>query len=338
MKTLIACILCIASVAAAELPADFHRGVNHAHVHRNGRGYGSPVSAAELGALKAIGVTHVALTPFGYQQSFDAPHVQFGGDRSMSTEHIAAEVKAAHAIGIKVTMKPHIWSRDFWRGEQWHGTVDQPTPEAHALWWADYRAMSLHWARFCEDHRVEVFCIGTELVKMTAQYPDEWRTLITDIRAVYNGKVTYAAHWYAELNEITFWDALDFVGVSAYFPLEAPAGATKAELVTAWEPHKVSLARLATRTGKSIAFMEVGYRPVSDAHRKPWEYDGGEPDEGGQARAYGALFEALGGEPWWMGAYVWKTFTDPGRGRRGFAFRGLQGEAVIKRWYGGATE
>lgn len=333
MRVLFLCITLTCSAALAELPAGFQRGVNHAHVHREGWGYGSPASAAELEALRKLGVTHVALTPFGYQQSFDADAVRFDGDRSMGVDHLAAEVAAAHGLGLKTALKPHIWSRDFWRGEQWHGTVDQPTPEAHARWWADYRAMVLHWARFCAERDVEVLCIGTELVKMTGGHGEEWRALIADVRAVYKGQLTYAAHWHEEMDAVTFWDALDFIGVAAYFPLEAPAGATTARLVEAWGPHRARLAALAARTGKDVVFMEVGYRPVSDAHQRPWEYDGGQRDESAQARAYDALFAALSGERWWTGAYVWKTFTDPGRGRGGFVFRGLEAEEVIGRWF-----
>lgn len=318
-----------------ELPGDFQRGVNHAHVHRGDRGYGSVISANELKALRDIGVTHVALTPFGYQRSFDDDRVRYGGDRSMSDAHLVKEIASAHAAGLQVVMKPHIWSRDFWQGAQWHGTVAQGSPEAHARWWSDYCEMILHLAALCAAHEVEIFCLGTELVKMTGAHPDEWRALIADVRDVYAGELTYAAHWHEEVDAVAFWDALDFVGVAAYFPLDAPAGATEAQLVKAWQPHAARLARLAARTGKRVVFMEVGYRPVSDTHVEPWRYDGGERDEAAQARAYGAMFRALGDERWWGGAYLWKTFTDPGRRREGFVFRGLEAEGVVKDWFGG---
>lgn len=49
------------TVSAGELrdvsgDAEFVRGVNHAHIHRRGRGYGSDTSRAELTELRAIGV------------------------------------------------------------------------------------------------------------------------------------------------------------------------------------------------------------------------------------------------------------------------------------------
>ncbi len=341
MKHVFLCVLCLATAAHAQLPDAFERGVNHAHIHRGDRGYGSPVSAQELAQLKAIGVTCIAITPFGYQRGFDDDAIAFGNrDRSMMDEHLLAEMRHAHELGIAVTLKPHIWSRDFGRGEQWHGTIDQPTPEAHARWWADYRDMALHYAHLAQQGAAEQYCIGTELVKMTTQYPGQWRALIAEIRDVYDGRLTYAAHWYEEWRQITFWDALDSVGIAAYFPLDAPVGATVDELVAAWEPYRQQLEAMHERTGLPIVFMEVGYRPVVDCHIEPWRHGGGEVSEAAQARAYDAMFIALGDEPWWRGAYVWKTFTDPsrGRGRAGgsdYVFRGTLAEAVFRRWYGG---
>ena len=51
---LVACLLI--GVISADQPRrpDFHRGVNHAHIHRRDRGYGSDISAAELAALREM--------------------------------------------------------------------------------------------------------------------------------------------------------------------------------------------------------------------------------------------------------------------------------------------
>lgn len=45
------------------------------------------------------------------------------------------------------------------------------------------------------------------------------RRLIRQIRRVYHGPLTYAANWSGEYKQIRFWDALDYVGIQAYFPL-----------------------------------------------------------------------------------------------------------------------
>jgi hypothetical protein len=333
--------------APRPLGDDFQRGVNHAHVHSRGHGYGSAASAAELDSLHELGVNCIAITPFGFQRGadadrivgFDGDSVLHGhGDRSLTDSDLAAEIASAHRLGMKVTLKPHLWSNDFWNGGAWHGTVDQSTPERHARWWNSYRAFALHYARVAESAGADLYCIGTELVQMTTHHPDEWRGLIADIRKEYHGALSYAAHWDRELDSIPFWDALDYIGVTAYFPLDVPDSASVEELVAAWRPVRDRLGAIAARYHRPILFLEAGYRPVAGAYRQPWLYDGGTPDLGAQARAYEAMFRALGGEPWWRGLYIWKTFTDPDLARNygedmGFSFRGLPAQDILARWY-----
>jgi len=327
------------------------RGVNHAHVHDRGRGYGSERSAKTLTRLQQIGVNWVAITPFAYQSHVQDPNLRgFPGapgqtgyfertDPSMTDADIGKEVDAAHQRHIKVVLKPHVWSNDFWSGDQWHGAVTQNTLEAHKTWWRAYRAYILHYAKLADEHDVDAYCIGTELVKMTTAHEDEWRKLIDDVRVVYDGPLTYAAHWETELADIAFWDDLDAIGVTAYFPLKAPPNATAAQLVEAWSPHRERLAQLAARYEKPIVFLEAGYRPVLDTHREPWLHAGGQPAPNAQAKAYRAMFRAFADAPWWRGVFLWKTFTDPKHerddGRLGFPFLDRPAERTVARWYGG---
>jgi hypothetical protein len=336
---------------AAHLPAGFQCGVSYAHIHRRGHGYGSAVSAAELARLKELGVNWVALTPFGYQPGATANQiVGFPGregaseffkrsDPSLTDQDLIAEVSAAHQLGVCVTLKPHIWSRDFWEGREWQGSIRQNSPADHAQWWACFREFTLHYARLAESARVDQFCIGTELVEMTTRYPDEWRALIADVRTVYHGPLTYDSHCERELDRIQFWDALDFIGISAYFPLDAPVGASVEQLAAAWRPHRQRIEKIQARFNRPVVFMEIGYRAVADAYQKPWVYSGGTPDLEAQARAYEAVFRAFADRAWWQGAYFWKAFTDVeladahGDGTD-FIFRNRPAEAVLRKWYG----
>jgi hypothetical protein len=158
------------------------------------------------------------------------------------------------------------------------------------------------------------------------------------VRKEFAGAITYAAHWDQELGHVGFWDALDVVGVSAYFPLQAADDAGVDELVQAWAPHEARLAAIAARWNKPVVFMELGFRAATGSFRTPWAYEGGRPDEATQARAYEATFRALGRRPWWRGALLWKTFTDPSSADEGgdgasFSFRGKEAERVVRAWF-----
>lgn len=336
------------------------RGVNYAHLHRGGLGYGSDASREELANLRELGVDWVALTPFGYQHSAgqdrvagfdpdeplehfltsrsDRPVERPGRDRTLTDRHLADEVAAAHSLGLKVLVKPHIWSHDFRRGDDWHGTIEQDNPQAHERWRRSYLRFMLHYARLARDTDADALCIGTELVSQTLNHPDDWRTLIARVREVYPGKVTYAAHWDREFSQIDFWDRLDAIGISAYFPLDAPDDATVPQLVNAWQPHKKLIEQVQQRFGKPVVFLEVGYRPATGAYRQPWITSGGATDPMIQARAYEATFRAFADEPWWHGLFLWKTFTHAGRPEHhgsgpGYSFRNQPAESVVQQWF-----
>ena len=327
------------------------RGVNFAHVHRRGHGYGSAPAAKTLDRLKALGVEWVALTPFGYLPRIDAAEIVGypanpgqtgffeGVDPTLKDADLAKAIKQAHERDMQVLIKPHIWCDAFWEGDDWHGTIDQPNEAKHRRWFRSYRRFILHYAKLAERHDVEVLCIGTELVRMTKRSPGRWRKLAKEVNQHFSGRLTYAAHWQEEMDQIAFWDALDFVGVSAYFPLDAAKSATLAELRRAWKPHRKRLARLHERTGKPIVFVEAGFRSVPGSFRMPWAHDErSQSNQQAQRRAYQAMFQALSDAPWWQGTFVWKVFTDPTKAHRdrdgqGYTFLGKPAARVIDRWY-----
>jgi Glycoside Hydrolase Family 113 len=351
------------AISPPTLPHRTIRGVNYAHLHRAGLGYGSDASKRELTNLQILGVNWIALTPFGYQRSVNQDHVagfdpdkpleEFtspnnnpnlsrpGEDPTLTDRNLADQVAAAHALGVKVLIKPHIWSSDFWRSDDWHGTINQTSPQAHERWRKSYLRFILHYAKLAQDTNADALCIGTELLSMTTRYPEDWRTLIREVRKVYSGKLTYAAHWDKEFQAITFWDQLDAIGISAYFPLDVPDDATVDQLVAAWLPHKQRIEQTQALYKKPIVFLEVGYRPATGTYRGPWLDSGGELDPMIQSRAYEALFRTYAEEPWWHGLFIWKVFTDPNRsehhgkgpGSPGYSFRNRPAEQVIKQWF-----
>ena len=59
--------------APRPLSADFRRGMNFAHLHRRGYGYGSARAEVQLRRLAQLGVTDIALNPFAYTRSLSSP-------------------------------------------------------------------------------------------------------------------------------------------------------------------------------------------------------------------------------------------------------------------------
>ena len=65
---------------------------------------------------------------------------------------------------------------------------------------------------------MDILCIATELSNPVRSRPRFWKSLIAEIRTVYNGKLTYAANWHGDYDVVELWPHRDYIGVNAYFP------------------------------------------------------------------------------------------------------------------------
>ena len=110
-------------------------------------------------------------------------------------------------------------------------------------------------------------------------YDGYWRELISEIRAVYPGPLSYAAN-FDQFQEVGFWDALDVVGVNAYFPLSLRglAGQRLEEAMTSSWLHVASeLNDLASRSGGPgrvlpVMFFELGWTRKAASTVRPFSY------------------------------------------------------------------
>jgi hypothetical protein len=289
--------------------------------------YGSPQSAAALRDLKALGVNWISIMPFGFHRG--EPSIAFGGPNVWETdESLVAVTKQAHDLGIKVLLKPHIWGRRELAMESW-------TPGQWRAWFESYDRFIVHYATIARDAKVDAFSVGNEQ-KIASRHEAEWRAMIARVRAVYGGPVTYGAN-FDEVFDVPFWDAVDWIGVSAYFPLAEDAAPDRESLKRAWTPVLARLETLSSRFHKPVLFTEIGYRSADGAAWRQWELPRNAPANlDAQKAAYEAFFEAAWPKPWLLGAYPWKWFSYPehsdGRDNDYF-LENKPAEEVVRRYY-----
>ena len=304
----------------------------------------TPVVAAQLEPLATLGANWIAQEPFGWQRDPKAPEITLSTSHKHaywgeSDEGIRETARLARQKGIRTLLKPHLWVR----GGTWVGDIRMDDDREWAAWFESYRTFILHYARLAEASGIEALCIGTELRSASVGHPARWRTLIREIRRVYRGRLTYAANWHGEYDQIEFWDALDFIGVQAYFPLSQRTKPSVDELLNGWKPALADLRATSRRFGKPVVFTEVGYRSTSSAAIEPWtwpEHDRGafpEPDAETQARCFEAFFRTFWKETWFGGAYIWKWYPGGKPSRKDaatdFTPQGKPAENVIRSWY-----
>ncbi len=255
-----------------------------------------------------VHANHAAVMPFGFIGSADKPQIVFNTDRQWygeTKEGGRQYIEMLHKNGIAVMLKPQIWIR---HGE-FTGTLKMNSEEDWQGLETSYEDFILMYAQLAEETNSEIFCIGTELEQFVKHRPQFWNSLITKVRKIYKGKLTYAANW-DEYTRTPFWSQLDFIGVDAYFPLSEAKTPTISELREGWQKWKPSLAAISKEKKKPILFTEFGYRSMDFTAKKPWLVDRYEEKVNlkAQFNATQAVFEEFWVENWFAGGYVWKWF------------------------------
>jgi hypothetical protein len=286
-------------------------------------------------------VEWISQTPFGWMKRPDSTEIQIATQGDIywgeTDEGLAQTAQLARSFGIRTLLKPHLWVAG-WHDTVWTGEIEMKSDDLWKAWFESYRRFILHYAALAEKQGMEALAVGTELQGATLGHEAEWREIIRQVRAVYHGKLTYAANWDHEFEAIQFWDALDLAGVQAYFPLSEKSDPTLEELMAGWEQPLKTLERVAGRTRRSVVFTEVGYKSSDRASVEPWVWrsqDRVNPEV--QARCYEAMFRSAWGKPWFKGAYIWKWFPNYDTSRsaedNNFTPQGKPAGKVLALWF-----
>lgn len=260
--------------------------------------------------VKQINAEWVSLMPYGFCEE-GTPNFMYGRNNQWkwwgeSPAGVAHCVEVAHKQGLKVMLKPHMWIS--------HGTFtghfDLKTEEDWKIFEKQYGEYLLEFARIAESTHVELYCIATEMQTFVKKRPQFWFNIISEIKKVYKGQLTYAENW-DTYQDVPFWKEMDFVGVDAYFPLSEERSPSTDALRNGWKQHLKALAKYSNKIRKPILFTEFGYVSTDYAARRPWETDRSQPEnERLQADAYQALFEEVWSKDWMAGGFVWKWFPN----------------------------
>lgn len=258
--------------------------------------------------LPADGVEWISLIVTCYQPTLTSTTIDCTLPRTPTDSDLIHVIQTAHAHGLKVMLKPHVDLGDnsAWRGQIQFGNDETKWQE----WFTNYTAFITHYATLARDYHVELFAVGTELVGTTHRETD-WRNVITAVRNIYSGPLTYAANHSGEETSITWWDALDFIGVDAYYPLTNKNNPAPEELRNAFNPVLTTLSSLSSTWNKPILLTEIGYRSIDGANRAPWDWQRDAPlDLQEQKFCYMAALSAFAPQPWLKGIFWWAWQPD----------------------------
>lgn len=298
--------------------------------------YASAESDESLKELAGIGTEWVAIMVNWYQEKCFTTSI-FPTEKTASDSSLIHAINTAHSLGMKVMIKPHLDIIDISDGS-WRGDIACSTEPDWKSWFENYRDFILHYAKIAEENKAEILCIGTELTSVATIKEDMWKEMvIAPVRQAYKGKLTYAANWNEEFTHVKFWDALDYVGIDAYFPLSDNQRPTFEEIKKGWQPWLKELEEFQAKVDKPIIFPEVGYCSAYGTAKMPWEdIAGGKLDMNLQAECYRAILETFWDKDWFYGIYWWRWGTDVrfgGPTNRGFSPQNKPAQEVVKEWY-----
>ena len=313
---------------------EFQKGV--CYTSWTNQRYASERSDESLAEVKNLGAGWVSILTTWYQDKCFSTEIR-PADNTPSDESIVHSINTAHSLGMKVMIKPHLDILDTSDGS-WRGEIACSSDPDWQLWFESYRDFIVHYARIAQENNVEILCIGTELTSVATIKEEMWKDIVIKaVRDVYKGSLTYAANWNDEYTHVGFWDALDYVGIDAYFPLTEEENPNLEQIKEGWQEWVEELEEFQKQVDKPIIFPEVGYCSANWTAKTPWEeLTSGNANLKIQADCYEALFETFWDKEWFYGVYWWRWGTDVrfgGRNNRGFVFQNKPAQDVVRRWY-----
>jgi hypothetical protein len=293
--------------------------------------YSTTDSNTSLAKLQQTGCQWVAINVWWFQDTIYSTVIEPNYSLyCVRPESVKVAVDRCHQLGMKVMLKPNIdLAQD---PSHWRGQIVPST-----AWFNEYHNFINFWADFAEQNNVELFCIGCELAS-TSSWADSWRSVASDVRTHYSGPIVYAALFFDEGN-IYWWDALDYIGIDAYYALTSLKDPTPAELAAAWTSRANSIETWRNNNwpNMNVIFTEAGYSSYDGANTQPWLWPAIPPvDVNEQADCYEALLSVCRNRPWWKGVFWWNWETDPNAGGlsdMGFTPQNKPAEQVLKDYY-----
>jgi hypothetical protein len=291
------------------------------------QGYSSNETGVSLKQIPDTGAEWVQLNPTWYQPTKRSSDITARYD-TPSDSSVETAIGLAHQARLKVLLKPHLDLLDNTRRSEIR-------PGNRAAWFTSYKKFISHYAELATRTGVDQFAVGTELGGLSDDRAG-WIDVVGAVRARYTGTLTYAAN-FDEYRHVAFWDAVDLIGVNAYFQLTDGPPADTETLIEEWKPIMTQLGEFAAQTGRKILFTEAGYTSQHGSTTAPWSWTVSDrPDQAEQAAGYEALLESFHEKPWWAGVFWWcwdVPSEDKPSDPLGYTPRGKAAQDVVTSWW-----
>ena len=323
------------SITPKNAPLPYLQGFNFAHEgYQIFNGYGSTLADQSMARMVNLGSNAVAIVPYSYMRQDDKPMalplIQRAGNETDVS--VIQSIQQAKEKNCYVLITPQIWL-----GKSWTGFVEMKNDADWDAFFEHYSHWIKHYALMAEIYEADALAVGVEFVQATLQNQSRWATLFKEIRKIYSGHITYCANWGEEIEGLSFWEELDYIGFNCYYPWSKNKKASKRELQKGLNGIIDKIEKIAAKHGKPVVFTEVGFRSVEH----PWVNPHAAAEdrafnENTQAQCYEALFKAIQNKKWCKGIIWWKwpTYTNQIASKRTtFTPLDKKAEQVVQQYF-----
>lgn len=281
--------------------------------------------------VRDLGATHLSLLIAWYQRDVQATAIHAKPGKTVPEQRLRETIRAARGRGLEVMLLPIVLLEE--EGEDdWRGSLAPSDPDA---WFDVYTTRLLALAELAKEEQVALLSVGSEFASLERD-ETRWRRLCKAVRGVFPGQLVYTANWDTP-DRVAWWDAVDHMGISAYYELAVPGDATTTGTLTqewaAWRQWLLEKRDLHA-PGKPILFSEVGYPSIEGGAALPWDYTREAPASPAEQRdAFEALIRTWESDPSLSGVFVY-TWMDFGEApERGYSPRGKPAEELLRAWF-----
>ena len=187
---------------------------------------------------KSDNLNHVSIVVQYFQANLNDSNLYLA-PYAPSDEELNQALKYIKDQGMSSSIKMFI-DVDYKNDNVWRAYIK---PTNRQAWFDNYRSLVTKYGKIAENQSSTLFSIGTEMIELSRDDrspidTSNWNKIISELRSVYKGKITYGQNSYGEnedINGIKFLNNLDVIGISAYYPLSSNPNSSVSDFKKAWQ-------------------------------------------------------------------------------------------------------
>lgn len=286
-----------------------------------------------LDEISATNSEWVSLTFKFYQDNIKSNYIEIPDTSSAYWKRIDKTIKQAKQNELKVLLLPIVLLRNAAKKE-WRGKLK---PADKAEWFDSYCELMQQIAIIAETNDVDMLSIGSEFSSLEDEI-DSWTYILNTVKESFTGEITYSVNW-DSIEDLSFIDQIDLLGISGYFSLTNKDDPTEAELYKKWIAIRDSLKVIQQKIEKPIFFSELGYTSQNGTNKDPWNYFiSSEVDLQEQVDCYSAFTKAWINEDWLAGVFFYDWFGEGGNCDLGYTMRKKPVLKILSQWFPNKSE